>query len=327
MGQELGITKEKLGLFLTLHGVLYGVSKFANGFLADRSNGPRVHGRVARHLGAAQRFFWLQFRCAGVSVYLWNGERLFKAWLSTVRAAHRQTGFAQTARDQILHLEFLAQHRQHPHRPPLRDFSSAEVCSHPTGGFGFFVPAGIAIVIAVVLWRMCPTRRRRLACPEFGARIWTCRKKIRTKTSTRLCGDRSSPTNSSGCSRRQISSFLHDPLRRIRLGRDVADRGQTHPNHESRMDGRRFRSVRLLARCLRLDHRSLSRGRAVRACVVYDGTRGRLGLCFLEIETQSELLITGLLSTGNFCVRPAMSARHRLRNFRHQNAPPPLPSA
>ena len=38
MGQRLGITKEDLGLFLTLHGVLYGVSKFANGFLADRAN-------------------------------------------------------------------------------------------------------------------------------------------------------------------------------------------------------------------------------------------------------------------------------------------------
>src|SRR3990170_1801402 len=38
MGQELGITKQTFGLFLTLHGVLYGVSKLANGVLADRSN-------------------------------------------------------------------------------------------------------------------------------------------------------------------------------------------------------------------------------------------------------------------------------------------------
>jgi OPA family glycerol-3-phosphate transporter-like MFS transporter/OPA family sugar phosphate sensor protein UhpC-like MFS transporter len=38
MGKDLGITKEALGLFLTLHGVIYGVSKFANGFLADRAN-------------------------------------------------------------------------------------------------------------------------------------------------------------------------------------------------------------------------------------------------------------------------------------------------
>jgi OPA family glycerol-3-phosphate transporter-like MFS transporter/OPA family sugar phosphate sensor protein UhpC-like MFS transporter len=38
MEKELGISKASLGLFLTLHGVLYGVSKFANGFLGDRSN-------------------------------------------------------------------------------------------------------------------------------------------------------------------------------------------------------------------------------------------------------------------------------------------------
>ncbi len=38
MQQDLGITKADLGLFLTLHGLLYGVSKFANGFLGDRAN-------------------------------------------------------------------------------------------------------------------------------------------------------------------------------------------------------------------------------------------------------------------------------------------------
>src|SRR5689334_2271588 len=39
MEHDLHISKASLGLFLTLHGVLYGVSKFANGFLADRANG------------------------------------------------------------------------------------------------------------------------------------------------------------------------------------------------------------------------------------------------------------------------------------------------
>jgi OPA family glycerol-3-phosphate transporter-like MFS transporter/OPA family sugar phosphate sensor protein UhpC-like MFS transporter len=38
MERDLGINKASLGLFLTLHGVLYGVSKFANGFLGDQSN-------------------------------------------------------------------------------------------------------------------------------------------------------------------------------------------------------------------------------------------------------------------------------------------------
>jgi len=38
MEAELGISKVDLGLFLTLHGVLYGISRFANGVLADRVN-------------------------------------------------------------------------------------------------------------------------------------------------------------------------------------------------------------------------------------------------------------------------------------------------
>ena len=36
MEKTLGVTKADLGLFLTLHGVLYGVSKFVNGFFGDR---------------------------------------------------------------------------------------------------------------------------------------------------------------------------------------------------------------------------------------------------------------------------------------------------
>src|SRR5688572_14634279 len=42
METELGISKAELGMFLTLHGLLYGVSKFANGFLGDRSNARAV---------------------------------------------------------------------------------------------------------------------------------------------------------------------------------------------------------------------------------------------------------------------------------------------
>jgi sugar phosphate permease len=33
---DLGITKAQLGLFLTLHGAIYGISKFLSGFAADR---------------------------------------------------------------------------------------------------------------------------------------------------------------------------------------------------------------------------------------------------------------------------------------------------
>ena len=38
MEEYLNISKRDLGLFLTLHGLLYGVSKFANGIIGDRAN-------------------------------------------------------------------------------------------------------------------------------------------------------------------------------------------------------------------------------------------------------------------------------------------------
>src|ERR1700674_4276249 len=38
MQQQLGVSKTDLGLFLTLHGLLYGVSKFLNGIAGDRAN-------------------------------------------------------------------------------------------------------------------------------------------------------------------------------------------------------------------------------------------------------------------------------------------------
>src|SRR5256885_16712597 len=36
----LGIRKTQLGLFLTLHGLLYGVAKFSNGFFGQRAKAP-----------------------------------------------------------------------------------------------------------------------------------------------------------------------------------------------------------------------------------------------------------------------------------------------
>lgn len=38
LNEEMGISKSDLGLFLTLHGLIYGLSKFFNGIWGDRSN-------------------------------------------------------------------------------------------------------------------------------------------------------------------------------------------------------------------------------------------------------------------------------------------------
>jgi len=81
MEQELGLSKSQLGLFLTMHGLLYGVSKFLNGFVGDRVNarwmmaaGLTVCGLLTWHLaGAARPGPWV---CCGCST---DG---FKEWVS-----------------------------------------------------------------------------------------------------------------------------------------------------------------------------------------------------------------------------------------------------
>src|SRR5262245_35148434 len=49
--EQLGFTKADLGLILTMHGLVYGASKFANGFAADRANA-RVFMALALFISA-----------------------------------------------------------------------------------------------------------------------------------------------------------------------------------------------------------------------------------------------------------------------------------
>ncbi|QQE12992.1 MFS transporter [Planctomycetota bacterium] len=52
---DLGISKTQLGLFLTMHGLLYGTSKLVNGYLADRAN-PRIFMALGLILCAIMNF-------------------------------------------------------------------------------------------------------------------------------------------------------------------------------------------------------------------------------------------------------------------------------
>ena len=49
---ELGLSKVQLGIFLTLNGVIYGVSRFVNGFLADRIRAKRIMMAVGLSVSA-----------------------------------------------------------------------------------------------------------------------------------------------------------------------------------------------------------------------------------------------------------------------------------
>ncbi|MCX8038322.1 MAG: MFS transporter [Candidatus Sumerlaeia bacterium] len=86
MEEHLGIGKSQLGAFLTLHGLLYGVSKFANGFVGDR-----VNARWFMPLGLAL--------CAAVNIGFGLGSAVFTLGLMwTLNGWFQGMGFPPCAR-------------------------------------------------------------------------------------------------------------------------------------------------------------------------------------------------------------------------------------
>jgi OPA family glycerol-3-phosphate transporter-like MFS transporter/OPA family sugar phosphate sensor protein UhpC-like MFS transporter len=70
MEKQAGISKASLGLFLSLHGVIYGVSKFVNGFAGDRLNA-RTFMALGLILCAAANFAFGLSTAAVVMGVLW----------------------------------------------------------------------------------------------------------------------------------------------------------------------------------------------------------------------------------------------------------------
>ena len=54
--ESIGVTKTTLGLFLTIHGVVYGVARFVNGVWSDRVN-PRYFMSIGLFLAALTNVF------------------------------------------------------------------------------------------------------------------------------------------------------------------------------------------------------------------------------------------------------------------------------
>src|SRR5437588_1173160 len=160
METGLGIQKTQLGLFLTLHGLLYGVSKFANGFFGDRANARNlmVTGLAASAILNVAFGFSSTVFLLGV-IWMMNG------WFQGM-------GFPPCAR--------LITHWFSPRK--LATKMSIWNMSHPIGGavililcgylvvYGwricFFVPAVIAIAIAAFLWFTLPDTPPSVGLPE-----------------------------------------------------------------------------------------------------------------------------------------------------------------
>ena len=160
MERGLGIHKAQLGLFLTLHGLLYGVSKFANGFFGDRAN---ARAFMAFGLGASALMnVFFGFNSAVIVLGLiWMANGWFQGM-----------GFPPCAR--LLAHWF----------PPKQLASRMSIwnISHSIGGalivilcgylvvinwrLAFFVPAAIAFACVIFIWFTLPDTPPSVGLPE-----------------------------------------------------------------------------------------------------------------------------------------------------------------
>jgi OPA family glycerol-3-phosphate transporter-like MFS transporter/OPA family sugar phosphate sensor protein UhpC-like MFS transporter len=160
MGKDLGITKVDLGLFLTLHGLLYGIARFANGFLADRAN-----ARTFMAVGLAASA--LMNICFGFSsavvtlgvVWMLNGwvqgmgfppvSHLMTHWFPPKELATKQsiwnTSHSIGAGLVVILCGYLVT-------------INWRLC--------FFVPAALALIGSVFLWRLLPDTPPSVGLPE-----------------------------------------------------------------------------------------------------------------------------------------------------------------
>ena len=161
MEHDLGIHKTDLGLFLTLHGVIYGISKFANGFLGDRAD-----ARLFMVLGLVGSAIVNVLFGLSSAVFMLGTLWMLNGWFQGM-------GFPPCAR--------LLTHWFPPRQ--LASRMSIWNTSHSIGAgvivvlcgylvvqswrLCFIVPAAIALICAIYLWRTLPDTPRSVGLPEL----------------------------------------------------------------------------------------------------------------------------------------------------------------
>ena len=297
MERNLGIHKQQLGLFLTLHGVLYGVSKFANGFLGDRAN---ARAFMAFGLGASALMNVLfGFNSAVVVLGLiWMANGWFQGM-----------GFPPCAR--------LLANWFSPRQLATR--MSIWNISHQIGGglvavlcgylvviswrLAFFVPAAIAFVVVIFIWFTLPDTPPSVGLPEVkGTELHS--EKHESSAEFRQFVIRQVFLNKYIWIVSVANFFVYT----IRYGvfnwgptilLDVKHVTITHAGFM--VAAFEFSGALGAISGGWITDRYLG-GRAVRACVVYMALAGVALLAFWKLPLHSELLTTGVLGAAGFFV-------------------------
>ena len=160
LNSDLGFSEEALGVFLTAHGVIYGISKFANGFLGDRCNARAimVTGLVA---SAAMNVLF------GTSSGLWT---LGIFWM--LNGWFQGMGFPPCARllthwfpPKILATRMAVWNSSHCIGAGIILVGGTYLAAI-NWRLSFIVPALVAALCAVFLWRTLPDTPQSVGLPE-----------------------------------------------------------------------------------------------------------------------------------------------------------------
>jgi sugar phosphate permease len=297
IGANLGISKEGLGLILTCHGVMYGISKFLNGMLADRANACVFMATAL--IASALLNIWFGFSSTlAIFIFIWvlNGwfqgmgfppcARLITNWFSTKK----------------LGVNFSIWNSSHN----IGSIIIVLLCGALVG-FGwricFFVPAGIALLSAIVIWYMMPDTPPSVGLPEVEG--------------THIEADDPG-------AKENFKEFIREHVFRNKyiwiismanffvyiLRYAVFDWGTTillEAKHIKIMHAAwmiaGFELFGFLGALLGgwISDRFLG-GRATRACIVYMVLAGVSIFAFWKSQSHSELLMTGLLCSSGFFI-------------------------
>jgi OPA family glycerol-3-phosphate transporter-like MFS transporter/OPA family sugar phosphate sensor protein UhpC-like MFS transporter len=170
MEKQLGLSKSDLGLILTLHGVLYGISKFTNGILGDRADGRKFMALGLAASAVVNVFFG--FSTALVTlIVLWmiNGwfqgmgyppcARLLAHWFSPQELATKMSFWNASHSIGGASILILCSYLVVWTGPSPGIPGDWRIC--------FFVPAGIALVVAGALWMWLRDTPESVGLPEL----------------------------------------------------------------------------------------------------------------------------------------------------------------
>jgi OPA family glycerol-3-phosphate transporter-like MFS transporter/OPA family sugar phosphate sensor protein UhpC-like MFS transporter len=299
MGKALGLDKVAFGTFLTLHGVIYGISKFANGFLADQANA-RTFMASALIASAALNVLFGSSSAAVVLGLIW----MLNGWFQGM-------GFPPCARlvanwfsPKELATKFSIWNSSHN----IGSCLIAVLCAYlavVNWRLCFFVPAAIAFACATFIWKTTPDTPPSVGLPEIEG--------TQLKSRDREQGDFRAFVIAKVLSNKyiwlvSIANFFVYAIRYAVFdwGPTLLDESKHIKLVHSGWMIAGFEVFGLIGALLGgwITDRFLG-GRAGRACIVYMALAGVSVFLFWKVPPHSEWLTTGLLcATGFFVYGP-----------------------